>query len=154
MSNEQGAMSDFIEQRIIRAVRCLLTGRVNELLADMKSQISLIEFTEYRGGSAVVPVITLCGSECSEKERILRLDAYSLAISFMLPETPESELFCYAYSYAICKAVYENVSLFGVVDSAVITGKKYIAPNRPGSGEGWGLVVSMRLTVEGAGYVS
>jgi hypothetical protein len=41
-----------------------------------------IEFGNYRGGSAVVPVITLSTGERSEKERIIRLDAYTLTVTF------------------------------------------------------------------------
>jgi hypothetical protein len=63
----------FSEETIIGAVNRLLSGRVNELLGETEYPIPPIEFGSYRGGSAVVPVITLSTCERSEKERIIRL---------------------------------------------------------------------------------
>jgi hypothetical protein len=83
-----------------------------------------------------------------EKERIIILDAYSLSITFSLPETPESELFCYAYSAAVCKALQENPTLGGVADRAVMIAKKYIPPKKINCGQGWELVLTLRITVE------
>jgi hypothetical protein len=141
-------MKDFIEQRIISAVRELLTEMVNELLGDSEFVIPLVEFGNYCGGSAVVPVIALSTCERSEKERIIRLDAYFLTITFTLPETPESELHCYAYSAAVSMAFYDNPTLGGIVDRAVVTGKKYLSPKKQHCGEGWGVVVCLRVTIE------
>jgi len=142
-------MKDFIEQQIIGAVRKLLTGKVNEMLGDNEYHIPLIEFSDYKGGSAVSPVISFSSCEQSEKERIIRLDAYSLTITFSLVDTPDSELHCYAYSGAFSRAFFDDPTLGGVVDRAVITNKKYTAPKNPHCGEGWGLTVSLRVTVEG-----
>jgi len=142
-------MKEFVEQQIIGAVRKLLTGKVNELLGDTEYHIPLIEFSDYKGGSAVSPVISFSSCEQSEKERIIRLDTYSLTITFSLVDTPDSELHCYAYSGAIGRAFFDNPTLGGVVDRAVITNKKYTAPKNPHCGEGWGLTISLRVTVEG-----
>ena len=142
-------MKDLIEARIIEAVRKLLAGRVNELLGDSEYQIPLIEFGSYQGGNSIVPGITLSTCERTEKERIVRLDSYSLTINFSLSETPESELYCYAYSGAVGRALYDDPTLGGMVDRVVIAGKKYIKPRIPHSGECWELIVSLRLSVEG-----
>jgi len=148
-------MKDFIETRIISAVQKLLTGKVNELLCDTEYHIPLIEFSDYRGGTAVSPVISFSSCEQSEKERIIRLDAYSLTITFSLvdtsspKETLDSELHCYAYSGAVSRAFFDDPSLGGVADRALITNKKYIPPKNPHCGEGWGLTVTLRVTVEG-----
>jgi hypothetical protein len=142
-------MKDLIEQKIITVVRRLLTEKVNELLGDSDFQIPLIEFSKYEGGSAVVPVISISSCEQTEKERIIRLDCYTLTIIFTFPEAPESELNCYAYSGALGRAVFDNPTLGGVVNRAVITGKKYVPPKKPHYGEGWELIVTTRLTVEG-----
>jgi len=139
----------FIEEQIISAVQDVLTGRINEALRDMRFPVPPIEFGDYDGSSAVVPVISLSTCERTEKERIIRLDAYSLTVTFTLPGTPESEKQCYAYSGAISKAIYDNPTLCGVADRAVITGKKYLSPKKPNCGDGWQLVISLRLTVEG-----
>ena len=142
-------MKDFIETRIIEAVRKLLAGRVNELLGESEYQIPLIEFGNYKGANSIVPRITLSSCERTEKERIVRLDSYSLIITFSLRETSENELYCYAYAGAIGRAVYDDPTLGGVVDRAVIAGKKYIKPKIPHSGECWELIVTLRLTIEG-----
>jgi hypothetical protein len=142
-------MSDFLEQRIIEAVRGLLAGRVNELLGDIHNDVPLIEFGNYNSGNVVVPSVGLVSCEQSEKERIIRHDAYTLTIVLTLPETLESEMFCYAYSGAVSRAVYDNPTLGSVVDRAVITGKKYVPPKKANCGQGWELVLTLRFTVEG-----
>jgi len=144
-------MKYFIEQQIIEAVRGLLSGRVNEILSEAQFAIPLVELVGYESGTTVCPIISLATCERTEKERIIRLDTYSLTITFNLPEMPESELFCYAYSAAFGKVVSENPTLGGVVDRAVIVGKKYIPPKKPHCGEGWGLVLTLRITVEETG---
>ena len=141
-------MNDFVETRIIDAVRKLLTGRVNDLLGETEHQIPLIEFSDYEGKSAVVPVIGFSGCEQSEKERLIRLEAYSLTIIFSLPDVRESEMFCYAYSGAVGKAFFDDTTLGGVVDNAVVTGKRYVPPKNASYGDGWELIVSLRVTVE------
>ena len=139
---------DFIEQRIILAVRFLLTGRVNEILREEEFDIPIIEFGDYGSGYAVSPVITLSSCERTEKERIIRLNAYSLTISFELAETFESECQCYAYASAVCMALKENPTLDGVVDRATITGEKYSPPKVRNCGQKWGVIISLRITVE------
>ena len=144
-------MKDFIEQRIIATIRELLTKRVNEILRDEEFPAPVIEFGDYQGVGSVAPVIALSSCEKSEKERVIRLDAYSLTIVFSLPESFEAENQCYAYAGAVCMALKENPTLDGVVDRAVVSGEKYTPPKKPHCGEGWGVVISLRLTVEGMG---
>jgi hypothetical protein len=74
------------------------TGRVNELLGETEYPIPSVEFGGYRGGSIVVPAIALSTCERSEKERIIRLDTYTLTITFTVPEHPAGERNCYAYA--------------------------------------------------------
>jgi hypothetical protein len=79
------------------------TGRVNELLGETEYPIPPVEFGSYRGGPAVVPVVTLSACERSEKERIIRLDTYTMTITFAVPEHPSDqrsvgERNCYAYA--------------------------------------------------------
>jgi hypothetical protein len=143
--------NEFIEQRIINAVRRLLAGRVNELLGSLQFYIPLVEFGNYNGYEAIVPTITLTSCECSEKERIIRIDAYSLTLTFTLPETQYSELYSYAYSAAVCRAVENDVTLGGVADKAIVTGKKYNQPRKRNCGENWELVISLRIITEQMG---
>jgi hypothetical protein len=140
-------MNDFIEQRIITAIKELLTGRVNELLDEVLNHIPLVEFSDYEGADVIVPVITLSESERSEKERIIKLDSYSLTVTFSVPDSGDSELYCYAYSAALTKALNEDVTLGGVVDRAVITAKKYVKPKVANCGDRWSVIITLRLTV-------
>jgi hypothetical protein len=142
----------FIEEIILNSLKSLLAGRVNELLGETEYPIPPVEFANYRGGSAVIPVISLSSCERSEKERIVRLDAYTLTITFTVPEWPGGERNCYAYAAAVVTALNENPTLGGVASRAVLTGKKYVPPKHPGTGEGWELVLSLRITIEGDGY--
>jgi hypothetical protein len=155
-----------IEENIINSVKKLLVGRVNEILADAEFIYPPIEFGGYPGGnltpsefgglipggSVAVPVIALSTCERSEKERVIRLDAYALTITFSLPESSDGELFCYAYAAAIEKALGEDPALGGVASRAVLIGKKYVPPKHAGTGEGWELTLTLRLTVEGLNY--
>jgi len=138
----------FIEQRIIEAVKGLFTGPVNEILKESKFAIPLIEFGSCDGGSSIVPVISLSSCERTEKERIIRLDAYSVTVFINFPETPDGELYCYAYSGAVGRAVYDDPTLGGVTDRTVITSRLYFPPKKPNCGEGWRLQITMRIVVE------
>jgi hypothetical protein len=142
----------FIEEIIINSLKSLLTGRVNELLVETEYPIPPVEFGIYRGGSVIVPAISLSTCERTEKERIIRLDAYTLTITFTLPEHPEGERNCYAYAWAAATALRENPTLGGTVDRAVLAGKKYTPPKQSGTGDDWEVVLSLRITVEGAAY--
>jgi hypothetical protein len=142
--------NDFIEQKILGAIRKLLTGKANELLREMEFAIPIIEIGGYGCGHAAVPLISLAICEQTEKERIIRTDVYSLTIHFELSDTPESETECYAYGDAIGKALRADSTLGGVVDKAVITGKKYLPPHKFGCGDGWEVVLTLRVTVEGS----
>jgi hypothetical protein len=147
-------MTDFIEQRIISAVKSVLSESVNDLLCDMQYPLPPVEWGDYCGAAAspvetaVVPAVALSACERTEKERIVQVEAYSLTVTFTLPETPESELHCYAYSGAVTRALHDNPTLGGVVDRAVITAKKYISPKKANCGQGWELVVTLRITTE------
>jgi hypothetical protein len=139
----------FIEGILLNSVKKLLSGRVNELLGETEYPIPPIEFGTYRGGSVVSPMITLTTCERSEKERIVQLDAYTLTIAFTVPEWPEGERNCYAYASSVATALGEDPTLGGAASRAVLTGKKYAPPKHPGTGEGWELVLTLRVTLEG-----
>ncbi|GHU77970.1 hypothetical protein FACS189462_1310 [Spirochaetia bacterium] len=137
-------MSGFIERKILSAVESLLTGRVNELLEESEFQIPLIEF-----GCGNAPVIRLITAERSEKDRIIRADAYTLALVFSIPEITDGELSCYAYAAAVEQALGEDPTLGGAVDRAVLTGKKYTPPRVAHCGEHWEMAITLRITIEG-----
>jgi hypothetical protein len=139
----------FIEEIVLNSLKKLLSGRVNELLEETEYPIPPIEFGSYRGGSAVVPVVALSTCERSEKERIVRLDAYTLTITFTVPEWPGGERNCYAYASSVATALKENLTLAGAADRVVLTGKKYVPPKQSGTGGDWEAVLTLRVTVEG-----
>jgi hypothetical protein len=95
-------------------------------------------------------VIALSTCERSEKERIIRLDAYTLTVTFTVPEYPMGERNCYAYAGAVAVALRENPTLSGVVDRVELTGKKYTPPKQNGTRGDWGITLTMRITTEGA----
>jgi hypothetical protein len=138
-----------MEEILLNSVKKLLSGRVNELLGETEYPIPPVEFGSYRGGSVVSPAIALSACERSEKERIIRLDAYALTITFAVPEHPAGERNCYAYAGAVATALREDPTLGGAVDRAVLAGKKYAPPKHPGTGEGWEVILTLRVTVEG-----
>jgi hypothetical protein len=142
----------FIEEILLNSVEKMLSGRVNELLGEIEYPIPAIELGSYRGGSAVVPVIVLSTCERSEKERIIRLDAYTLTIAFTVPEYPEGERNCDAYAGAVAAALEEDPTLGGIASRAVLTGKKYSPPKQNGSGGDWGVILTLRVTLEGSAY--
>ncbi len=145
-------MQEFIELQIISAVRGLLSGKVNELLTDMQFSIPLVEFGNYDGADVVVPVVALDCCERTEKERIIRVDTYSVSITFNVPENEDSELFCYAYGSAVCKALELNPTLDRIADRVAVSEKKYVEPKKPGCGEGWQVIITLRIKVEGTIY--
>jgi hypothetical protein len=136
-----------IEEKIIHGVSSLLTQRVNELLEETEYPIPPVEFGQ--SGSAVSPVITLSTCERSEKERIIRLDAYTLTVTFTVPEWPEGERNCYAYAASVDRALRENSTLGGTASRAVLAGKKYAPPKHSGTGGDWEVILTLRITVEG-----
>ena len=141
-------MKDFIETRILNAVKKLLDQRVNEIFSDWELLLPVVEFSNFHGRFVVTPVVFLTTCERTEKERLIRLDAYTVNVSFTLMEHEDGELYCYGYTAAFVKALGEDVTLGGIADRAVVTAKKYIQPKKLNCGEGWGLILTLRITVE------
>ena len=141
-------MKDFVELQIISAVRELLTVKVNEIIEKWDVFFPLVEIGSYKGGAAVNAVYLLSSCERSEKERIINIDCYSLTVNFSVPETADSELYCYAYGNAFDKALSLDKTLGGVVDCATITSTKYVPPKKVNCGQEWEVVISLRITVE------
>ena len=138
----------FIEEILINSLKSLLTGRVNELLRETEHPIPPVEFGNYRGGSAVVPVISLSTCERSEKELVIRQDAYTLTITFTVPEHPEGGRNCYAYASLVAAALEENPTLGGIVDRAELAGKKYTPPKQSGTGGDCEMALTIRILAD------
>jgi hypothetical protein len=140
----------FIEEIIINALKSLLSGRVNELLGEAEFLIHPIEFTHKPSGGyyAVTPKLAISTSERSEKDRIVLLDAYKVAVTFTVPE-PYGERNRYAYAASVDRALREDPTLGGMVDYALLVKKDYRGPKYPGTGEGWEMILTLRITTEG-----
>jgi hypothetical protein len=135
---------------LLDSVKKLLSGRVNQLLAEMEYPIPPIEFgCSLSGGYALTPALWLSTCERTEKERIIRLDAYTLTITLNVPEYPEGERNAYAYTSSVATALGDDPTLGGIADRAVLAGKKYTPPKQSGTGGDWTVVLSLRITVEG-----
>ena len=141
-------MQDFIELKIIGAVKRLLTGKVNDVLRGLEFQIPIIEFGIFRGYTVIAPLVSLSSCEQTEKERIIKQDTYSITVTFPVLDTVESELYCYAYAAAFQKALCEDLTLGGVADRAVITSKKYVPPKKADCGMDWETIITLRISLE------
>jgi len=142
-------MNEFIEQKIINAVKKLLTGKFNDILREFDFQIPFVEFSIFRGVNVIAPLVSLASCEQTEKERIVKQDTYSVTVTFPVLDTVESELFCFAYADAFNKSLGDDVTLGGVADRVVITNKKYVPPKKADCGMDWELIISLRIIVEG-----
>jgi hypothetical protein len=141
-----------IEETLLNSVENLLSGRVNELLGETEYPIPPIELGRSSSGVyAVTPVLRLTACERTEKERIVRLEVYSLTVVFTIPESIDSERNGYTYAGAVSAALKEEPTLGGVVDRAVLTGKKYVPPKHPGTGGDGEVMLSLQITIEGIG---
>jgi hypothetical protein len=137
---------ELAEERILAAVKSLLAWTVNDILEESGLSIPLIECPALNtagGYSVTVPDVRLTMAERTEKDRIIRLDAYTLTVTFSLPEQ-DGERNCYAYAGAVEKALKMNPTL----DGAALVKKEYRGPRHSGTGEDWEAVLTLRVTVE------
>ncbi|MDR2079473.1 MAG: hypothetical protein LBP74_07130 [Treponema sp.] len=140
-------MDNLIEEILLNSVKRLLSGRVNELLGEMEYPIPPVEFGQ-SGFTGLSPTISLSTCERSEKDRIVRLDTYTLTITFTVPEHPAGERNCYAYAASVAAALRENPTLGGVVNRAEMTGKKYTPPKQSGTGGDWETELKIHILVD------
>jgi hypothetical protein len=138
----------FIEEEIDGCFFRLLDEQVNYFLREMELTVPPLDVRGKGGGDAVRPDVYICECERTEKERIIRIDTYSATVTFPVPEGEFADLYCYAYASAFDKALRLNPTLGDIANSAVLAGKKYIRPKKPGCGEEWKLVITARVTVE------
>ena len=131
-----------IEEKIEGAVWVLLLDGVNDFLGSIDDDVPLVErntggFAARRSPRAVVE---FAAAERTEKERIVRLDAYTVKVLFDAPES-----FCYRYAYALDKAVEANSTLGGLAERVLFEKRTYKkTPNG-----GFEAVFTLRITVEG-----
>jgi hypothetical protein len=138
----------FIEEELLGCFFRILDDRVNNSLEELELKVPRLEVGGGAVRGAVYPDVFLYECERTEKERIIRIDAYSASITFPVPDRGEADVYCYAYAAAFEKALDADPTFGGMVNRAVLTGKKYIRPKKPGCGEEWKLVLTVRVTVE------
>jgi hypothetical protein len=139
----------FVEEKILGAVMRLLDEPVNYYLAEMDMIVPRIDVCGMPGREDICPQIVLTSCERFEKERIVRLDAYSLTITFEVPDSEEAESQSYAYGAAFERALDSDPTLQDTASRILLVHKKYIAPKHEGCGEGWKIVITLRITIEG-----
>jgi hypothetical protein len=122
----------------------MLRGRVNVVLEETERDLPFIEFSPSSAGGYLitVPEVRLTMGERTEKDRIVRLDVYTLTITFTVPEDG-GERNCYVYARAAGRALKENPTLDGAADRAFLFRKEYRAPKRAGMGEPWEVVLTL-----------
>jgi hypothetical protein len=140
LSEERGVK----EREIVEAVKDLLAGRVNELLGEIPFAVEPIEFSDKTGGGGMRPEIRLTECERTEKERIVREDAYSVTITFLCPQE-DGDLYGYVYTSRLDQALREDPTLGGVAERATVIRKKYHPPRRANCGEPWEVVMTLRV---------
>jgi len=143
--------NEIVEMRMMGEVRKILLGRVNEIIDNRQLVMPLFEASDYKDMMSTIPNIKISDCERTEKERIILVDAYSLTISFIVPENTDSELYCYGYIAAVCRALGENPTLGGIVDRVSVTDTKVIPPKAANCGMEWEVLIKLRITVETMG---
>ncbi|MDR0584490.1 MAG: hypothetical protein LBG57_09110 [Treponema sp.] len=125
----------FIEEEIEGALFRLLDEPVNYFLREMELKAPPLDVCGKPGGEAIYPDVFLSECERTEKERIIRIDAYSVSVTFPVPDSEEADVYCFACAAAFEKALDANPTLGGMANRAVLTGKKYTRPKSPAAGK-------------------
>jgi len=133
------------EQILIEMTEELLSGAVNFYLGELDVAVPLFEIDCSRrlGSYGIYPDIEISECELSDKERIIKVEAYALKITVRIQRLEEKK-HLYFYAYALDKAIGDDPTFGGVADSVSIVQKKYC---RNESG-GWEIVITLRATVE------
>jgi hypothetical protein len=137
-----------IEEKILGAVWGLVLDRVNDVLESVDDDVPALE----KKGNGLVgdyvkrPVsgsVGLVKVERTEKERIVRLDAYRVVVT-----VNASEADCYRYAYALDKAIENDVTLGGVAENVLFEKKDYKKISGGVKDGGCEAVFSLRITAE------
>jgi hypothetical protein len=133
------------EEMLLEMTAALLGGAVNFYLGELDETVPQFEIDVRRplGGYGVVPDIDISECELSDKERVIKLQAYTLKISFCVKGSENKKLL-YVYAYAIEKAISDDFTFGGIADRIVLTHKKY----RQQDTGTWDVVITLRATVE------
>jgi hypothetical protein len=133
------------EEMLLEMTAALLGGAVNFYLNELDETVPLFEIDVRHklGGYGVVPDIDISECELSDKERVIKLQAYTLKISFCVKGS-ENKRLLYIYAYAIEQAINDDPTFGSVADRVTLTHKKYFQKD---TGT-WDVVITLRATVE------
>jgi hypothetical protein len=128
------------EEMLLEMTEELLSSAVNYYLNELDETVPLFEIEKKRslGAYGVKPLIDITECELSEKERVIKLQAYTLTITFCVKGF-ENKRLLYIYAYAIEKAIACDPTFCGVADRVALTHKKYSAEQ---------VVITLRATLE------
>jgi hypothetical protein len=134
------------EEMLLEMTEELLSGAVNFYLNELDETVPQLEIVKNRslGGYGVKPDIDISECELSEKERIIKLQAYTVNISFCLKGS-ENKRLLYIYAYAIEKAINDDPTFGSVADRVTLSHKKYSQK----TADVWEIVITVRATMEG-----
>jgi hypothetical protein len=133
-----------IEEKILGGVWELVLNGVNDALESIDDDVPAVE----RRGDCLAGdyvkrrmngTVGMKAVQRTEKERIVRLDAYAVEVTFNASLED-----CYRYAYALDKAIEADATLGGLADRVLFVKKVY---NK--GIYGCEAVFSLRVTVEG-----
>jgi hypothetical protein len=129
------------EEVLIEMTEKLLGGAANDYLSEFDVAIPLFEVEGSRQlvCFGVRPEIEISECELTEKERVIKSEAYTLKITFQ----NKSKNLIYYYAYAIQRAIDDDVSFGGIVDRVTLVHKKYQQKNN-----GCEIIITLRATLE------
>jgi hypothetical protein len=133
------------EEMLLEMTAELLSGGVNFYLNELDETVPLFEIDGQHklGAYGVKPDIDISDCELSEKERVIRLQAYTLTITFCVKSFEHKRLL-YIYAYAIEKAIACDPTFGGVADRVALIHKKY---SKRDAGM-WEIAISVRAVIE------
>jgi hypothetical protein len=114
-------------------------------LGEFEVDIPLFEIDCSRrlGSYGVWPDIEVIECELSDKERVIKLEAYALKIALQIHHLSEKK-HLYFYAYALDKAIADDPTFGGVADRVSIVHKKY---NQKSAGD-WEIIITVKATLE------
>jgi hypothetical protein len=133
------------EEVLIEMTEEPLTGAVNFYLGEFEVDSPLFEVDCSRrlGSFGVWPDIEVCECELSDKERIIKVVAYTLKIALQIHHLSEKK-HLYFYTHALDLAINDDPTFGGVADRVSIVYKKY---KQLDTGA-WEIVIMVRVIME------
>jgi hypothetical protein len=130
-----------IEEKILGGVWELLLTGVNGVLAGIDDDVPSVGHPS--AARPAVCAVELEAAERSEKERIARLDVYSVKVTFY-----GSVADCYRYAYALDEAVEADCTLGALAESVCFEKKVYKKTSGGIRADGCEAVFTLKIIIE------